>query len=60
MALRVTKTEKGYVHFTDGRRVTYTTKGATGRTGNWLPITPTHIRLANKFLETQGMISSGE
>lgn len=58
--VRVTKTEGGYVHFTDGKRVAYTTKGATGQTGNWLPITPTHIRLANRFLETQGMLSSGE
>jgi len=58
--VKVTKTENGYVHFTDGKRVAYTKKGATGQTGNWLPITPTHIRLANRFLETQGVLSSGE
>lgn len=50
----------GFVTFSDERRVAYTTEGATGHTGNWLPITPTHIRLANKFLETQGILSSGE
>lgn len=58
--ISVTKTENGYVHFTDGKRVAYTTKGATGHTGNWLPITPTHIRLANKFLKASGILSSGE
>jgi hypothetical protein len=58
--VKVTKTEKGYVHFTDGKRVAYTTKGATGRTGNWLPITPTHIRLANAFLDSHGMLSNSK
>jgi hypothetical protein len=58
--VKATGTGEGYVHFNDGKRVAYNVKGATGRTGGWFPITPTHVRLANAFLESQGMISSGE
>lgn len=51
----------GYIYFVGGRqRVGYTTKGATGLTGGWLCITPTHIRLANAFLKAQGMLSTGK
>lgn len=56
--LKATKTESGFVHFSDGRRVAYNVTGVTGRSEGWLPITPTHIRLAKKFLESQGILST--
>jgi hypothetical protein len=58
--LRAINTEGGYVNFNDGKRVAHKGRKVTGSTGNWLPITPTHIRLARAFLETQGALSSGE
>jgi hypothetical protein len=42
----------GFVYFNDERRVTYATgHGVTGGTGGWSPITPTHIRLAKRYLD---------
>jgi hypothetical protein len=42
----------GFVYFTDDRRVAYATgNGVTSATGNWLPVTPTHVRLAKKYLD---------
>lgn len=58
--LRAISKEDGYVNFSDGKRVSHTGRKVTGSTGNWLPITPTHIRMAKAFLETQGALSSGE
>lgn len=58
--LRATKKEDGFVHFSDGKRVSHKGRTVTGSTGNWLPITPTHLRLAKAFLENQGALSSGE
>jgi hypothetical protein len=58
--LKVVKAEGGYVHFTDGKRVSHTKGTVTGSTGNWLPITPTHIRLAKAYLAGQGALSTGE
>lgn len=56
--LRAISAHSGFVHFSDEKRVAYTEKGAIGRSFGWTPITPTHIRLANQFLKTSGILST--
>jgi hypothetical protein len=44
----------GFVYFNDERRVAYATgHGVTDGTGGWDEVTPTHIRVATEFLDSQ-------
>ncbi len=47
----------GFVYFSDGRRVAYTSLDGVHEdaTGGWEPVTPTHIRLAVDFLRKDGV-----
>lgn len=49
----------GMVYFNDESRVGYNNSvGIDSGTANWLPITPTHMKLAKAFLENSGLIDS--
>jgi hypothetical protein len=49
----------GMVYFNDERRVGYSNAaGVVSGTANWLPITPTHMRLARAILESSGLVDS--
>lgn len=51
------ETAYGFVYFSDGRRVAYTsTQGVVADvTGGWPPVTATHVKLATEHLRKAGV-----
>lgn len=47
----------GFVYFTDGKRVAYTSSGGvTGSSGGWGILFPEHVEAATNYLKEKGIL----